>query len=143
LSGSLILILIVSNVNAFTIYREKPSPQYVFDSDLEAMDWITNNTRNDSIFLINGYHNKYSGWIEGTDGGWWIPFFTKREVSIPPMLYGGENAIIDNYSSVISDIYEASISVGSNNSLNLFKNYNITYIYIGERGGAYRYQGTH
>ncbi len=54
--------------------------------DLQAMDWIANNTASDARFAINT-----DGWLydvsRGTDGGWWILPITGRAVSTPPVIF--------------------------------------------------------
>jgi hypothetical protein len=58
---------------------------FMTNFDRQAMDWINLNTAADSIFAINTYY-----WLEnypiGTDGGYWIPYFTGRRTNTETML---------------------------------------------------------
>jgi hypothetical protein len=68
-------------VNGIEEYR------YFFtDSDLAAMEWIKANTPEDAVFAINA-----TLWLvnspHGTDGGYWIPYFTGRKTTVSTMLF--------------------------------------------------------
>jgi hypothetical protein len=54
--------------------------------DLEALDWIEDNTPPDARFGINVVHWQY-GSYRGVDGGWWVTPLTGRWAILPNVLY--------------------------------------------------------
>ncbi|WP_340817893.1 hypothetical protein [Methanolobus sp. WCC4] len=126
---SIIILLIVTSSIVSQIQLIKPSSQYVFEPDVDAMCWINENTKENSQFLISS--EKSIGFVEASDAGSWIPIFTQRQVSVPSMLYGGEGNqdLLDQ----VKLLHEASNNPSSNSSLEIFKKYNVTHVYIGVR----------
>ena len=63
----------------------EPHRYFVTEEDVAAMDWIRDNTDPDATFAVNTYF-----WLpenpHGTDGGYWIPYFTGRNISAGVML---------------------------------------------------------
>ena len=55
-------------------------------ADEQAMEWISSNTPKDALFAVNTYL-----WMDkfphGTDGGYWIPYFTNRQTTTSTMLF--------------------------------------------------------
>lgn len=70
--------------------------------DLEALDWIEDNTPPDARFGINIVHWQY-GSYRGVDGGWWVTPLTGRWAILPNVLYvmGG-----DEYAQQINSVAE-------------------------------------
>jgi hypothetical protein len=64
-----------------------PGYQLVTAADLRAFDWIKENTAPDARFLINGFSAYQGQATVGSDAGWWIPLYTSRSVTIPPLPY--------------------------------------------------------
>jgi len=60
---------------------------FVTEADLIAMNWIRENTPHNAIFAVNTIM-----WMptipHGTDGGYWIPYFTSRQTTAGTMLSG-------------------------------------------------------
>ena len=52
--------------------------------DLKAMNWIKENTPQDSIFLVEGFSVHFGYSTVGADGGWWIPLLADRANTQPP-----------------------------------------------------------
>jgi hypothetical protein len=59
---------------------------FIKPSDLPAMDWIRENIPLDAVFAVNTYR-----WLDkiphGTDGGYWIPYFTGRRTTTGTMMF--------------------------------------------------------
>jgi hypothetical protein len=99
------------------------------DYDRQAMDWINQNTAADSVFAINTYF-----WLEnypiGTDGGYWIPYFTGRRTNTETMLLPTnqpeEMNLLEKRSEAI-----ASYTSGSGD-LHALCDLSINYIYSGK-----------
>lgn len=129
---STVLVLVVSSIYFNQrIHDIEPYRWFITDSDLSGMDWINQNTSPEAVFGINTYF-----WLEeaphGTDGGYWIPYFTNRKTTSGFMLnnlgtYEYRKEII--YRSLAME----AIAQDSNNALELCEQ-GIDYIFIGEKG---------
>lgn len=111
----------------------EPFRHFVTPEDMAAMDWINANTPPDALFAVNTYF-----WLpnspHGTDGGYWIPYFTDRRTTVGTMinnLGGGE---------YLREIVEMSHAVEQlevdNTSLAELRALGVDYVYIG-RGGDF------
>ncbi len=58
---------------------------FMTDYDRQAMEWIKTNTPSDAVFAINTYM-WLGGYPHGTDGGYWIPYFTGRQTNAETMM---------------------------------------------------------
>ena len=123
------MILVVTSSVFSQTQLIRPSTQYVFEPDIDAMYWINENTKDNSNFLISSA--KSIGFVEATDAGSWIPIFTQRQVSVPSMLYGGEGD--QELLNQVNLLHEASNNPSSDSSLAIFEKYNVTHVYIGVR----------
>lgn len=100
-------------------------------ADVEAMDWIRSNTDEGAMFGINTYM-----WLgsspHGTDGGYWIPYFTNRKTTAGTMLYSLADAEyikkILKESELIVDLAIDPEAVSKLGQLG------VEYIYIGPKG---------
>jgi hypothetical protein len=63
-----------------------PETIFVTRADMQAFDWIRQNTPSDARFLINTTQ-WMSGVFRGVDGGYWLPLITGRQTLLPPALY--------------------------------------------------------
>lgn len=81
------LLLIAGAIAGITRTDDvEPFRYFVTRADVVAMDWINNNTPSDALFAINTHvWNKNS--VHGTDGGYWIPYFTGRRTNTSVMIY--------------------------------------------------------
>ncbi len=59
---------------------------FVTPEDVQAMEWIRQNTPSDALFAINTHFWHPTG-LHGTDGGYWIPYFTGRRTTTESMLF--------------------------------------------------------
>ena len=114
-----------------------PETFLVTKSDLKAMDWIRENIPQDARFAINTHF-----WLSyaaiGSDAGYWIPFLTGRETTLPPMLYSeGTYEYIDEVNALAG----ATVALSENDdTLSILRENGVTHIYIGQRGGGLKPQ---
>lgn len=129
LLGSLVLIAIFAGRQRANDIE--PFRFFVTGADLEAMNWIRANTEEDALFAINTFM-----WLgnspHGTDGGYWIPYFTDRKTTTGTMMYTLGSAdyvkMIRNLSTLT---FEATTDPGA--VAKLARN-GVDYIYIGPMG---------
>lgn len=102
--------------------------------DLEAMDWIKENTSQDAVFVINTRHWQF-GIYTGTDGGYWIPQLTGRRTLLPalPYAYGTADYVqhVTQMARIVSETQDAN-AIPFRALLDREK---ATHIYIGAKGG--------
>jgi hypothetical protein len=114
-----------------------PEKFFVTPSDLKAMAWIRDNIPQDARFAINTQF-----WLSyaaiGTDAGYWIPFLTGRETTLPPMLYSeGTYEYIDE----VNALARATARLCENDdTLPTLRENGVTHVYVGQRGGCLRPQ---
>jgi hypothetical protein len=114
-----------------------PATILVHEADLEAMDWICENTAPDALFLINASPWQL-GIYTGTDAGYWITELAGRRNLVPPVpyTYGKKD-----YVQRVSDQAQIVASAGGAQDPALgalIHQEGITHIYIGVRGGPLR-----
>ncbi|MDP2725919.1 MAG: glycosyltransferase family 39 protein [Dehalococcoidia bacterium] len=112
--------------------------QYVLatPADQRAITWIGENTPSDARFLIN-YFFAYGGrFVVGSDGGWWIPYLTGREVNVPPLIYGAESSPGKDYAAGVNALARSlEKDLYNKDGLVVLREAGIPSIYIGEKGG--------
>ncbi len=112
-----------------------PENVYVKSGDINAMNWIKENTENNTTFLINSYSTDFlPEFITGIDGGYWIPILAKKNVTIPPMSYLIEKPLDKNYFEKVVAMSKATESINSESTIKFLIKNNISYIYLGSRG---------
>lgn len=86
-SQALLLLFLLAAL-PFAWLRARDIEEFRFfltDADVRAMQWISQNTPQDAKFVVNT-----SLWFgsspHGTDGGYWIPYFTQRATNAGVML---------------------------------------------------------
>lgn len=67
-----------------------PLYQLVTANDVKAFAWTRENVPANARFLVNGFLAYGDKLVVGSDAGWWLPFFTQREATVPPILYTTE-----------------------------------------------------
>lgn len=110
----------------------------VWPSDRVAFDWIEANTSPDSHFLINSF-SVYSGvLVVGSDGGWWLPFFTRRTATVPPASYFTEQNSEPGFIQRVANFdAEVLASKGEPSILTpILCQEGVTHVYLGERRGT-------
>ena len=121
----------------------------VVAADMDAMQWIRENTPADALFVVNSFP-AYAGTLAaGTDAGWWIPLLAHRATTLPPLNYGGErgerpdyqlgvNALVKKLRGrSLADATPLSIDLSRPVALKTLVSNAIDYVYI----GAHPYPG--
>lgn len=106
--------------------------------DIKAMNWIEQNTPEDSVFLVEGFRVHYGYSAVGADAGWWIPLLTGRDNTMPP-----QYAMVNELPSppdgrqIIVDLVEflETHEAVEKESVEYLCDFGITHIYIGQGQG--------
>jgi hypothetical protein len=106
--------------------------------DLRAFDWIRLNTPENSGFLVNSFFAFNNSLNVGSDGGWWLALFTKRNSSTPPINYGTESGLQPDFRQWINALPSAVQAGGidSQTVKNMLSARGINYVYIGQKQGS-------
>lgn len=109
----------------------EPYRYFVTLEDVEAMQWIRENTPEDALFAVNTYF-----WLpqapHGTDAGYWIPYFTGRRTTAGVMLNNlGEK---EYYAHIVEISQSVEHLETNNNVLEHLRTLGADYIYVGKRG---------
>ena len=114
-----------------------PNSIFVESSDMEAMDWIRENTPQDAYFFVNTVTFDFgnSNYVIGGDAGFWIPALARRRTITAPMTYSIERAARPDYGALLVAFHRVSNNLVSPSALKLLAREGITHIYIGQRGG--------
>ncbi len=113
------------------VMKLEPYRFFVTAADVTAMDWIRANTPPEARFAINTYF-----WLPhspiGTDGGYWIPYFTGRQTTAGTMVFSEGTpeyrAEIDRFSRAAEHVAEDPAALDELRVLG------VDYVYIGTRG---------
>lgn len=136
---ALVALVVASGVlGAVQRVREvAPNHHFVAEADLQAMEWINANLPPDAVFAVNTYF-----WLAttpgGTDAGYWLPYFTRRDMTAAVMLtslgdYAYQSELLETAALVkqlvgdpaqIADAVEALLARG------------VHYVYIGVNGNS-------
>jgi len=115
-----------------------PFYQMVTPADRTALAWVEENTPADSRFLVNGFLAYGDSVVVGSDAGWWLPYFTKRANSVPPILYSTERLSPNvDRNSFRQLVYDVRASEGDAVALRdiLCRN-GLMFVYLGDREGS-------
>lgn len=120
------LIASYARANGIEEYR-----YFVTPADVAAMDWINANTPPDARFAINTLF-----WLpnlpHGTDAGYWIPYFTRRQTTTGNMI-SPLGAIESTEMTVSESRLVKRLDTDSTAAAELGK-MGVNYIYIGAKG---------
>jgi hypothetical protein len=109
----------------------------VKQEDLPALAWIKDNTPVGARFLVNS-EPAYGGGTEvGTDAGWWLPLLAGRQGTLPPLLYGSEQAADPGYAEGVHQLAQTvrDAGAGSPAVLQALRAAGVTHVFVGARGG--------
>lgn len=111
--------------------------------DIRAMDWIRKNTPPESRILVNAFFAYGGSTIVGSDGGWWIPYFTMRKISVPPMPYVSEKGPFADYVPYVNSLRQMIEEKGYIHPQVIaeLKARGYEYAYIGDKQGRVNYTG--
>lgn len=125
----LILMIAVASINRVTAIE--PFRHFLTDGDVEAMRWVSENTPSDAIFAINTYL-----WLgnspHGTDGGYWIPYFTGRQTTASTMIYNLDT--LENVDRVINMSRAAKMLAESPPRTDALCELGVNFVYLGPKG---------
>jgi len=143
--GPLLLTLLLAGLLGWGLVQQVRVVDFFFrmvwPSDRVAFQWIEKNTPPDSRFLVNGF-SIYSGtMIVGSDGGWWLPYFTRRAATVPPASYSTERHAEADFMNRIDKVEEDVRASNGDPALLLpvLCRDGITHVYLGERRGTVGY----
>jgi hypothetical protein len=135
--GRLVLITAVGLILIWGIVSTRvilnPATILVTAADIQALEWIGDNTPQGARFLINVTYWQ-AGSYRGVDGGWWITPLTGRHTLLPPVLYiMGER---DYLEQVLTYAQKASLLTGCSPELwNLIEDARLTHVYLNSTSG--------
>lgn len=111
--------------------------------DITAMEWIRENTPPESRILVNSFFAYGGSTIVGSDGGWWIPYFTARKISVPPMPYVSEKGPFADYVTYVNSLRQMIEEKGYTHPQVIaeLKARGYRYAYIGDKQGRVNYTG--
>ena len=112
----------------------EPFRFFVQPGDLTAMRWINEHTPPDATFAINTYF-----WLanapHGTDGGYWIPYFTGRHTTTSAMPLNA--ADFDYQEQIFNESHAVEALKTDPSALDTLYDMGIEYIYLGVLGGNF------
>jgi hypothetical protein len=118
-----------------------PFFQTVEPNDREVFDWIRANVPKEARFLVNGFLVFDETTVVGSDAGWWLPYYTLRENTVPPVLYTLERGIpsVDRYSfrRIALEIRESRGEAARLREVLCREG--ISHVFLGERRGTVGY----
>jgi hypothetical protein len=116
-----------------------PFFQMVTEEDLAAFDWIRQHTEpEESLFLVNEFPAYSNSLVVGSDAGWWLPYYTQRRTTLPPILLFSEQ--LSPHSPTRPEIVQLERSIrASQGDPDLFTailcESGITHIFLGQKQG--------
>ncbi|GAB4483867.1 MAG: hypothetical protein Kow0088_27180 [Anaerolineales bacterium] len=140
----LAVVLTISLTARNRINDIQPEPHAMATrQDIKAMEWISNNTPEDARILVNSFFAYGGSTIVGSDGGWWIPYFTRRKISVPPMPYTSEKGPFPDYVQYVNSLRQMIEEKGYTDPevVAELKARGYQYAYIGEKEGRVNYTG--
>ncbi len=117
-----------------------PVTVLVNQADIEALNWIRENTPEDARFFINTTHWQ-SGVYRGVDGGGWILPYTGRWSLVPTIFYGfspdkAQNQLFVEWGEAASEITTCSDAFWE-----IVREADLGYIYIRDGIGSLQQEG--
>ena len=133
LAGTLVIGLLIWGLRE-TRFIINQTTVFTNQADLDAIEWVAENTEPEARFLTNITHWQYNTY-RGVDGGWWIMPLTGRETLLPPALYvmGERDYVegINKYAETASQLQDCSPELW-----NLVEEAGVTHIYLVEGRGS-------
>jgi hypothetical protein len=135
--GGVLLVLLTATVIGIRAQLPILNPNTILfePADMEAMTWIRENTPSDAVFLINTRPWMYSIYM-GSDGGWWIPLLTDRQVTMPPLIYGYGGRDYAQEVNAFAEAVQEADALDTPAMRARLTAAGVTHIYIGARGGT-------
>lgn len=118
-----------------------PFFQMVEATDKAAFEWIRTNVPDDARFLVNGFLVFDETTVVGSDAGWWLPYYTLRASTLPPILY-----MLEQTSPAADRVRLRKIALDLKKSKGeasvlreILCREGITHVFLGERRGSVGY----
>jgi hypothetical protein len=104
--------------------------------DLAAFAWVDANLPPDAVFLVNLFSVDGES-VAGSDGGWWLPYFTRRGSVLPPLPYLSEKPKSPTLPEDLAALAGAlkALDPGDPDVLARLESFGVTHVYIGQRQG--------
>lgn len=110
--------------------------------DIETFKWIRKNTPRNAKFLINGFLIYGETAAAGSDAGWWLPYFTGRQVFIPPLVYNIESLNPELHRDEIVHLIKKILEADGESShlKKVLQESGYNFIFLGEKRGKVAYE---
>ncbi|MFN8491999.1 MAG: hypothetical protein U0350_30640 [Caldilineaceae bacterium] len=115
----------------------EPFYQMVTPADQQALTWIKQHTPLNAKILVNGFLAYENSVVVGSDAGWWVPFYTARTNTVPPILYISEQLVPP---TTIDSFRQFAVAIKATNGeptklREVLCNSPVTHVFLGERQG--------
>jgi len=106
-----------------------PNQVFVTPADEKAARWISAHLPEDARFAVRPFFATPVV-VAGIDGGYWLPYLTGRQVSVPPMSYYAEGDL--KYLERVFEFFREWRQMQSISDLiTILRRYDFAYVYIG------------
>jgi len=142
----LIIITVLSFWGSLQRYRDIQPQTFtlVTRPDIRAAKWIKMHIPENGYFLVNSFLAFSNTTVVGSDAGWWIPVLANRNTTLPPINYVFEKNVYKEYpqdlKNFITIMNEHSWDLDQ--TIELIKAKNISYVYIGQQRGNVNFSGS-
>ena len=119
--------------SSWQAFIHDPTTQLITQADLQAMQWIEDHTAQDAMFLVSTFFLYSDKSVLSDDGGAWIPYFTQRRITVPPLVYGNEIGPLPQYPLVVLKFANTlrAHPLPHPTSIEYLRNHGVDYIYVG------------
>ena len=109
----------------------------VMHADRIAATWLSENTNEDSLILVNSFFTVGEGSVVGSDAGWWLPYLADRNTTLPPITYSSESSPDAGYIAWVNALPALVLENGIDDPdvLELLAARGVTHVFIGARDG--------
>ena len=104
--------------------------------DLQAAEWIKKNMPEDAKIYINNFPAYDGTVVVGSDGGWWLPYLSGRQVSVLPINYGFEVDVKGKQKIIEDAIVFWNEGVFSEEGIELLRRNGFDFLYVGQTRGS-------
>jgi hypothetical protein len=114
----------------------EPGASYVMAQDLPAVQWVSEHTPADALFMVNTFAFDFvPEYVIGSDAGGWLPVLARRRVVTAPMTYPIERSNVQGYPQYIRQLAGLSGDLAAANAVKRMRELGVTHVFIGQRGG--------
>jgi hypothetical protein len=112
-----------------------PAYQMVTPADQAALAWVKHHTPADAEFVVNGFLAYGDRVVVGSDAGWWLPYYTERQTTVPPIVYTVERFEEDvDREELRQLVLDLQASAGDEEQLEeILCRAGATHLYLGDR----------